>query len=182
MSGHVGLCSKRSRLQPLQHHMASNILWQSALGIKNRAAYGCCIPCAASAPPVMLWQMSRSPGLEFSIFPGVVCPFDQYLLIPSRIDTSYFGILVTLEKMRSPNEPSIIIPHDDPFLLIARNLEGILENYMEVSTALTVNLMDNAKNIYLQRTLVQSALGTTFYRCYTEYVSGSPQYFPTDES
>lgn len=30
------------------------------------------VPCAAIAPPVMLWQISRSPGLAFNILAGVV--------------------------------------------------------------------------------------------------------------
>lgn len=85
------------------------------------------VPCAASAPPVILWQISRRPGFAFNIFAGVVCS------VVSSVDvhqsrTAYLGVLIATEEMCRPHEADVVIPHDSPFLFLAGDLECILED------------------------------------------------------
>lgn len=76
----------------------------------------------------MLWQMVRSPVLAVNTFPGVVyikVSFDNSILVRE----TYFGIATALEEMGSPDKTNIVIPHDNPFLVLAGDFECVLEDY-----------------------------------------------------
>lgn len=48
--------------------------------------------------------------------------------IRARRTKTYLGVVKALEKMRNPDKANIVIPHHDPLLVLARDLERILEN------------------------------------------------------
>ncbi len=39
-----------------------------------------------------------------------------------------FGVFATLEEWSDANEPNIVIPHHDIFLLVSRSFESVLKN------------------------------------------------------
>ncbi len=85
----------------------------------------------------MLWQISRSPGLLFSIFAGVVCIVDFQPRHNQEFEGegSNLGVLAAFEEGRDAHETDVVVPHHSILAIIAWNFEGVLKHYVGIKLA-----------------------------------------------
>ncbi len=99
----------------------------------------------------MLWQISRSPGLLFSIFAGVVCivDFQPRHSRESERERSHLGVLAAFKEGRDAHETDVIVPHHSILAIIAWDFERVLKHYVGMKlAAVFLRECRNSSNLY----------------------------------
>ncbi|KXS99273.1 hypothetical protein AC578_6194 [Pseudocercospora eumusae] len=95
------------------------------MGTARAQAYGIQYPWAASAPPVIEWESSFSPGFVVRAFAGVVCRTRQSSAVSYSDTPAHLGVLARLKERRDAHEADLVVPHDRVVLVgFARQGEG----------------------------------------------------------